>query len=51
MMAQTMLGMSLIDMFSMFSESFAGCCLIAMIAGTLMFTAYFVFVKGISGRN
>lgn len=51
MMAQTMLGMSLIDMFSMFSESFAGCCLIAMIAGTLMFTAYFVFVKGISGKN
>ncbi len=49
-MARTMLGMSLSGMFLMFSKSFIGCCLIAAIGAVLMFTAYFVLVKGKRGR-
>lgn len=45
-MARTMLGMSLFNMFLMFSKSVIGCFLIAMIGGTLIFTAYFLLIKG-----
>lgn len=49
-MARTMLGMSLRAMFVMFSKSIIGCCLIGMIAMSLMFTVYFIVAKGGHGR-
>ena len=49
-MARTMSGMSLKGMLLMFSRSAIGCCLIAMMLGTLFMTAYFILAKG-GGRR
>lgn len=49
-MARTMSGMSLKGMLLMFSRSAIGCCLIAMMLGTLLMTAYFILAKG-GGRR
>lgn len=45
-----MSGMSLKGMLLMFSRSAIGCCLIAMMMGTLLMTAYFILAKG-GGRR
>lgn len=45
-MARTMLGMSLKGMLLMFSRSAIGCCLIVMMMGALLMTAYFILAKG-----
>ena len=49
-MVRTMSGMSLKGMLLMFSRSAIGCCLIAMMLGTLFMTAYFILAKG-GGRR
>ena len=49
-MARTMSGMSFKGMLLMFSRSAIGCCLIAMMLGTLFMTAYFILAKG-GGRR